>query len=289
MDVAYDKLGLQRPASEPVANLGAFTDQPMLELMTAKAIEILSTSFAQSPFILMVEAASIDKQSHPNQAGGTIWDAIEFDKSIGVARSWAARRTNKDTLVVVTADHDQSMHIIGVSNIPDEEYFNRAKSEKVSFRTPAGNQEFTVYGDAYSNARAGLPFINASTGSSNNSGTAGMPGSFARVNSATDPAASTYSTYFGSPAYRLDSRTGYPVNEGPGLRRLAVGFRTGDHTGSSVPVSAEGPGAFLFTGYMDQSDIFFKMAATLSTDTSDGDRLVDLILNNKSLPRTVGK
>ena len=29
----------------------------------------------------MVEGASIDKQSHPNQAAGTIWDTIEFDKA----------------------------------------------------------------------------------------------------------------------------------------------------------------------------------------------------------------
>ena len=289
MDVAYDKLGMQRPASEPVANLGSFTDQPMLDVMTGKAIEILSTSFSQSPFILMVEAASIDKQSHPNQAGGTIWDAIELDKSVGVARSWAAKRGGKDTLIVVTADHDQSMHIIGVSNTPDAEYFNRSKSEKISFRTAGGDQDFTVYGDSYSNARAGLPFINASTGASNNGGRAGMPGSFPPVNVAADPASSTYSTYFGSTAYPMDSKTGYPANSGPGLRRLAVGFRTGDHTGSSVPVSAEGPGAFLFTGYMDQADIFFKMAAALSTDTTDGDRLVDLLQNSKALPRTVGK
>src|SRR5262249_7193241 len=37
MDVAYDKLGLARPASEPAANLGGFSDQPMLDLMTPKA------------------------------------------------------------------------------------------------------------------------------------------------------------------------------------------------------------------------------------------------------------
>jgi alkaline phosphatase len=289
MDVAYDKLGLPRPASEPAANLGNFTDQPMLDVMTAKAIEVLSQGFGQQPFILMVEAASIDKQSHPNQAAGTIWDTIEMDKSVGVARAWAARRQAKDTLIVVTADHDQSMHIIGVSNTPDAEYFNRTKSEKISFKTAAGDQDFTVYGDSYSNARAAIPFINASTGASNNGGVAGMPGTFLFTNSATNPASSTYSTYFGSPAYTLDSRTGYPINSGAGLRRLAVGFRTGDHTGSSVPVTAEGPGAFLFTGYMDQSDIFFKMAASISSDTSEGDKLIDLIRNNTTFPKTVGK
>jgi alkaline phosphatase len=236
----------------------------------------------------MVEGASIDKQSHPNQAAGTIWDTIEFDKAIGVARSWAAKRPNRDTLIVVTADHDQSMSIIGVSNTPDSEYFDRAKSEKVSIKTAAGDQDFTVWGDSFSNARAGLPFINTSTTASNNGGAAAMPGTFAPVAPADTPWTSTYSTYAGSPAYKLDAATGYPVNSGADLRRIAVAFRTGDHTGSSVPVTAEGPGAFLFTGYMDQSDIFFKMAAAISNDTTDADKLLDL-LTTGSLPRTIGK
>jgi alkaline phosphatase len=288
MDVAYDKLRLERPASEPTANLGAFTDQPMLDLMTQKAIEVLSSSITQQPFILMVEGASIDKQSHPNQAAGTIWDTIEFDKAVGVARAWAGRRPRKDTLIVVTADHDQSMSIIGVSNTPDTEYFNRTKSEKIAYKTTRGDQDFTVYGDSYANARAALPFVNGSTTASNNGGAAGMPGTFATTSPATDPASSTYSTYFGFPAYRLDQATGYPSNSGAGLRRLAVGYRTGDHTGSSVPVTAEGPGAFLFTGYMDQTDIFFKMAAAASTDTSEGDKAVDLLQSSK-YPKTIGK
>lgn len=289
MDVAYDKLQLQRPASEPLANLGVFTDQPMLDLMTGKAIEILSSTFSQTPFILMVEGASIDKQSHPNQAAGTIWDTIEFDKAIGVARAWASKRATKDTLIVVTADHDQSMSIIGVSNTPDAEYFNRSKSEKVSIKTSAGDQDFTVYGDAYANARAGLPFVNTSTTASNNGGTPGTPATFAANSPADDPASSTYSTYFGFPAYTLDAKTGYPVNSGAGLRRLAVGFRTGDHTGSSVPVTAEGPGALLFTGYLDESDLFFKMAATLSTDTTDLDKALDILVGSGKFPKTVGK
>lgn len=290
MDVAYDKLGLTRPASEPVANLGTYTDQPMLDLMTQKAIDVLS-SFQGAPFILMVEAASIDKQSHPNQAAGVFWDTIEFDKAIGVARSWASKRTIRDTLMVVTADHDQSLAIIGVSNTADDEYFNRGKKEDLSWRTPRGQQSISVYGDSFSNARAGLPFINGSTGAANNAGTGGMPGTHAGSGSASNPAASTYSTYFGSPAYPMDAKTGYPVNTAQGgqmLRRLSVGFRTGDHTGSSVPVTAEGPGAFLFTGYMDQTDIFFKMAHAATGDTADGDRLVELLRDSR-FPRTIGK
>jgi hypothetical protein len=39
---------------------------------------------------------------------------------------------------------------------------------------------------------------------------------------------------------------------------------------------------------MDQTDIFFKMAAALSSDTTDGDKLVDL-LRSTQFPQSVGK
>ena len=294
MDVAYDKLLLARPASEPLPDFGGFTDQPMLDRMTAKAIEFLSggitTPFGSSsaPFILMVEGASIDKQSHPNNASGTIWDTIELDRAVGVARAWAASRG--DTLIVVTADHDQSMSIIGVSNVPDTEYFDHGRKQDFSLTSARGEQGFTVFGDSYANTRASLPFINSSDSTANRSGVNGMPASFPSTVTPADPYSDTHSTYFGTPGYPKDTKSGYPVNSAqPGqmLRRLAVGFRTGDHTGSSVPVTAEGPGAFLFTGYMDQTDLFFKMAVALGGDTADGDKLINDILER--YPATVGK
>src|SRR5260370_28571105 len=104
--------------------------------MTQKAIEVLAAG--SQLFILMGEGASIDKESHPNNAAGTIWDTIEFDKAVGVARAWAAKRSTKDTLVVVTADHDQSMSVIGVSNIPDAQYLDRSTSMQSPWTTPRG-------------------------------------------------------------------------------------------------------------------------------------------------------
>src|SRR5258708_13069369 len=110
------------------------------------------------------------------------------------------------------------MHIMGVSNTADTDYFDREMSQKVSFKTAAGDQDFTVYGDSYANARAGLPFINASTGSSNNGGTAAMPGSFAPTTSMEAPWDSTYSTYSRSTPYTLDAKTAYLNNSAPTSR-----------------------------------------------------------------------
>ena len=77
----------------------------------------------------------------------------------------------------------------------------------------------------------------------------------------------------GFPDYDDANGDGYPENTNQ--YRISVGYRTGSHTGSSVPVTAEGPGALLFTGYYDQTDIFFKMARVLSSETKPLDQALE--------------
>lgn len=276
MDVAYDKLRLVRPGSEPEVNFGGFTDQPMLELMTEKAIQVLAGPVGDQPFILMVEAASIDKQSHPNNAAGTIWDSIEMDKSVGVARRFLAGRRNFDTLVVVSADHDQSMHILGVTEMTDEQLSDRTGSV-ITIPAGVGTQTMRVFNDSNANVRAAYNFVNGSD-PGNSTGPGGPP-SPRRFSGA------------GFPNYMDEDGDGYPENKvvrGKGNIRLVVGYRTGDHTGSSVPVSAEGPGALLFTGVMDQTDLMFKMATIIGTDTKAMDEMVK-VLNSDKFPQPFGK
>jgi alkaline phosphatase len=280
MDVAYDKLGLARPSSEPPPAFGDWKDQPFLDLMTQKAMEVLGGPDGNQPFILMVEGASIDKQSHPNHAAGTIWDVIELDKAIGVARTWAQKRSTSDTLIVVTADHDQSMSIIGTNVIDDADLTDHASVLNVTVTSPMGDQKTQVSKDAASNVRASYGYYN-SGGDPNTTGIEGVTGM-------------TYQNISreGFPDYIDQNNDGYPENRrvgDKGTLRISVGFRTGNHTGSSVPVTAEGPGAFLFTGYMDQADIAFKIAASLTGDTADGDAFVKNVLLNPKYPVTYGK
>lgn len=222
MNVAYDKLGLVRPADEPQASFGGFTDQPFLDEMTARALAALGKGGA--PFILMVEGASIDKQSHSNHAAGQIWDTIEFDKAVALGRKHAA--DTRRTLVLVTGDHDQSLHILGT----------------VDTSIPGATQ----------NVRSNVPFV-------------GLNGEVE-----------------GFPDYVDANYDGYPENTN--RVRVAVGYRTGSHTGSSLPITADGPGALLFTGYFDQTDIFFKMAKALSSPTF----LLDAALEVKSKSDALG-
>jgi alkaline phosphatase len=213
MTVTYDKMGYNRPAGETSTVNAAFPDQPFLNEMTEKAIATLSKD--GSPFILMVEGASIDKQSHANDAAGTLWDVIEFDKAIGAGRAWAKANPKRKTLNLISADHDQSMHILGV----------------VDTQVPNATQ----------NVRSGQAFT-------------GLTGSVT-----------------GFPDYQINPATGYPTNTN--RYRVAVGFRTGDHTGSTVPITAEGAGAALFSGVFDQTDIFFKMAKMIDSDTTQIDNI----------------
>ncbi len=122
MSVAFDKIGAGVYSDELVGDAARpFRDQPMLEEMTAAALASLD-AHSPSGFYLMVEGASIDKQEHSVDAERAIWDAIEFDRAVGVALDFA-RRTNtdanpaNDTLVIVTADHETGgLALIGVGN-----------------------------------------------------------------------------------------------------------------------------------------------------------------------------
>jgi len=99
MPVAFDKLGR---GAERVDNV------PMLDEMARAAISSLSSSSPRG-FFLMIEGASIDKQAHAEDAERTIWETIEFDRAVGVAKRFAEQTNSdvdrsNDTLVVVTAD-----------------------------------------------------------------------------------------------------------------------------------------------------------------------------------------
>ena len=276
MNVAYDKLGLTRPGSEPIPEFGQWTNQPFLDDMTRKAIEVLAGPDGKQPFYLLVEGASIDKQGHSGHAAGSIWDVIELDKAVGAGRAWARSRKTADTLMVVTADHGQSIAIVGVAECPDADYFDRTSNLTITVNSPAGSQTTRIYKDVHTNVRSTIPYGSLGSGK-------------------TGPPSESYVDIYGKegfPDYIDADADGYPENRetgGKGKLRLSVGFRTGSHASVSLPLSAEGPGAFLFTGFMDQTEVPLKIAAALGSETSDGDMLLEKMLSNPAYPRTIGK
>jgi alkaline phosphatase len=110
MNAALDKIAKRRnPSRLGVVDDYYAPDQPMLDDMAAKALEVLDNnnkSNGNKGFNLLIEGAHIDKQSHAMDADRAIWEALEFDRAVGVAVEFAKK--NDDTLVIVLADHECS-------------------------------------------------------------------------------------------------------------------------------------------------------------------------------------
>ncbi|WP_306600450.1 alkaline phosphatase [Geothrix sp. 21YS21S-2] len=109
MNVALDKVAKRRGILPPGASTFAVDDykapdQPMLDEMAEAAFHVLSRN--HEGFVLMIEGAHIDKQSHLMDADRAIGETLEFDRAVGVARKWADRLG--DTTVLVLADHECS-------------------------------------------------------------------------------------------------------------------------------------------------------------------------------------
>jgi alkaline phosphatase len=75
---------------------------PHLSEMTAAALKLLSAD--PDGFFVMIEGAHIDTAAHSNDIQRTIAETVEFAKAVQVAINWAKGR--KDTLIIVTADHE---------------------------------------------------------------------------------------------------------------------------------------------------------------------------------------
>ncbi|WP_394823676.1 alkaline phosphatase [Pendulispora albinea] len=89
--------------------------QPSLAEMTTKAIDVLvnaSKTSGDKGFFLMVEGGRIDHALHATNAKRALADTIAFDEAIAAALK---KVDLKNTLIVVTADHDHTMTINGYS------------------------------------------------------------------------------------------------------------------------------------------------------------------------------
>jgi alkaline phosphatase len=109
-DVVYSIDSLKKSSSRMIAGLLAKGNMPtvrkgrvgVLSEMTRKAIQTLSRD--PNGFFLMVEGSLIDKNAHGKNLPETLTEVIDMDEAIGVAKDFADK--NKQTLIVVTADHE---------------------------------------------------------------------------------------------------------------------------------------------------------------------------------------
>ena len=261
MNVALDKIGKRRGTSDVVDAYG-LPDQPLLDEMTAKAIRVLSRN--PNGFVLMVEAASIDKQAHNMDTERWIFDTIEFDRAIRRAQRFAER--DGETVVLITADHEcAGATIIGASTLSNSDLMARAAS--------GGGAAALRNGVVGTYTNAGFPRYTRATD--------GYPVATDidnRMLIGYGASADRYEDWLTNPLPLRDSQQpstlpvppgGYPTGfpGGPLNRDVAGAFlitgETGDpvaaHSAGDIPLSADGLGASLFGGTIDNSDVHFLL------------------------------
>ena len=74
----------------------------MLQISTSTALNILDKN--KKGFFLMVEGSQIDWAAHQNNTQYLVEEMLDFDKTIGLVLDFAQK--NKETLIIVTADHE---------------------------------------------------------------------------------------------------------------------------------------------------------------------------------------
>ncbi|PWE57504.1 alkaline phosphatase [Metarhizobium album] len=243
MDSTLDREFLKKGTVEK------FPNQPGLVDMTKAALGELSKN--PEGFFLMVEAANIDKMSHPLDWDRAVVDTIEFDQAIGVAREFAAK--NPDTLIVVTGDHTHGVSIIGTV---DDEKEGTEMREKVGTYASAGFPNYTdENGDGYPDKIdvTRRLFLSANNG----------PDHYETFRPKLDgpfvPAVQNENKeYVANEAYK--DVPGAVFVQG----NIPKEGDSGVHAVDDIVLQSTGPGSEGFKGYMEQSDVYRVLADTFA-------------------------
>lgn len=286
MNVALDKLAKRR--GRPLAD-GTYVvdhyhapDQPMLDEMTDAALATLSRN--PSGFVLMVEGAHIDKQSHLMDPDRAIGEVLELDAAVGVARRFADRHPG--TVIVVLADHEcAGFSLIGALSgrvavaraLPSDAAVldpsaTPARQTAVGIYDAAGFPRYPLAPDGYPATMDvdGKLLVGYGAGADRYETWLWKPLPAADGLLPGDVRGELQGRGYGSePIQRLSDADGFY------LRGQVPGGQAA-HTASDIPISAYSSGSDLwreFVGVQTNTDVFFKLAraALRGRGERDGD------------------
>lgn len=206
--------------------------EPSLADMTTKAMDVLSKN--KKGYFLMVEGGRIDHALHETTAKKALQDTVAFDDAIkaALAKAKISDPELKNTLIVVTADHDHTLVLNGYAK----------RTGKTSAGSPGvlGVVKNHVSG-ATEKDLDGAPYSIIGFGNGENR-TQGSRASMASLND----------TVTGANTYHQEAAV-----------RVAAGSET--HGGTDVFLGAIGKGAGTFSGTIDNTRVFglVKTAAGL--------------------------
>jgi alkaline phosphatase len=247
MDVTLDREFLKK------GTVDKFPNQPGLVDMTKAALDKLSKN--PEGFFLMVEAASVDKMSHPLDWDRALVETIEFDKAVAVAREFADK--NPDTLIVVTGDHTHGVAIIGTV---DDEKPGTEMREKVGTYDNAG---FPNYEDKDGDGYPDRVDVSRRLFLAANNGPDHYETFRPKLDGPFVPAVQNEAKeYIANEAYKDVPGAVFATGNIP------KDEDTGVHAVDDIVLQAAGPGAEGFRGYMEQSDVYRVLADTFALGTA---------------------
>lgn len=230
---------------------------PVLADYVASAIRLLD---GPKGFFVMAEAGKIDWAGHANDARANIGEVWGLDQAVKVALEFAARHP-KQTLIVVTADHETGGLSLGNGTSGYATDFGLLRHQKSSKDRLEGV----------------LAPIVASVKTAKTSGDTAKVVSevFARISletglgrvpelalAATDSAEILESLRAQWGIAKVAAKSGYGATGSPVAtairilnRKAGVGWTTGAHTALPVPLYAKGVGQERFGGRLDNTDI----------------------------------
>ncbi|OKY26957.1 alkaline phosphatase [Thalassotalea sp. PP2-459] len=196
--------------------------EPSLSQMTEKAIDVLSNN--DKGYLLVVESGRIDHGHHAGSAYNALTDTIEFANAV----QKAIDATNpEETLILVTADHS---HVFTIAGYPKRGNPILGKVVNVGATEPAL-------------AADGMPYT--TLGYTNGLG-------FRNLQMETDADQS----YNESAVAGRQDLTIVDTNT-PGFHQeAAIPMGSETHAGEDISLHAQGPGAHLAQGVIEQSVIF---------------------------------
>ena len=229
-----------------------------------KGIEVLDN---KKGFFMMVEGGKVDWACHANDARSSIADTLALSAAVEEAIEFYNKHP-KETLIIVTADHETGGLTIGYAGTDYNLFFRTLDNQKISYAKfdsdyvsnykKNGTSLEEVMTDVEQLFGLKLP---GSEGSNKNGGLVLTDYEYSRIKTAyektikndksrTQMEYDLYGTY-----EPLTITITHILNSKSGL-----GWTSNSHTGLPVPVFALGAGQDEFKGFYDNTEIYNKMA-----------------------------
>ena len=229
-----------------------------------KGIEVLDN---KTGFFMMVEGGKVDWACHANDARSSIADTLALSEAVEEAISFYNKHP-KETLILVTADHETGGLTIGYAGTDYNLFFRTLDSQKISYAkfdsdyVSAYKKNGTSFEAVMKDVEKlfGLKMPGAD-GSNKNGGLVLTDYELSRIKTAYEKTIKNdnnrsqmeydiYGTY-----EPLTITITHILNATSGL-----GWTSNSHTGLPVPVFALGAGQEEFKGFYDNTEIYKKLA-----------------------------